>query len=688
MSFDPNNAVLDETPINQVKVSKFNPENAVLDEEPKVGGILGKVPLSKYQQGERNILGMVQERPGAVSREAIRTNPTLALTGPFAGIVALSGIAGEEAKQAAQGQSINPTSQTFQNQALDAYYKKFGVNPLSVIGGFGVSTAGLVADAWANPADAAATLIPFSKPAQTVSKTIGATKAGQALSKAANYPLERIPGILARDVTAKLSSNRGGLEAVSAMGKRSPETIVSQADKEIELAVKRGITKGIRPSVGGKQTAARNQEYFSRVRQGVEMIVDNKDGLQFSDDAGNMVSRLPQSVADYASAIEQTKRPIFQAYTQMAEEAGNAGAMFNASPVINKLTSVSKDVKYNPQIRKYATELINEVGELNGQSPLTIQERIKDLNQSLVGYYAGRVDKAKARLDASVANILREELDNMIEKTQGPGYQNLKNAYGALKAAEKEVNHRAVVLSRANSKNIFDLTDIFTGGELISGALTGNPAQMAKGGFGYALKELYKRWVSPDAVVKKMFADVDRLRSGASAARSSIPQALTAEVVDSIPVSAQRALPGASEQLQIGYGGARGLPGTGDIYGDGFSATSKRTIPTYMRPYFSVGQMPVSNPLAKPLQIVFKPTTENLGAMVRPSNTAGSLQRVNEQIVATLRVIPNLQRRGMINEVAETRRYLKQLLDEQAVLFAEADKSRQLRSSVDIALDR
>ncbi len=538
MSFDPTTAVLDETPAQPQKTVKFDPSTAVLDEkstEPMVGAkIFGKVPLSAYQEGERNIVGNIFERPAAAVRSALQGK------GYMAG-------------------AVNPGSvPTFQEIAIDKFAPKTQNVPVNFAGGLIPSALGFVADTLTSPAEMAGTLITSS-----LAPVVKATKAGQAISKFVNYPLENVP---------KALGNRGGM-GVGMVLKRTPEQIVASADKQIDLAVRRGITKGIRPTVGGKQTASRNTQYLKKVRQGVEMIVANKDALSFADEAGNMVNRLPQSVNDYAQAIEQTKRTIFEAYTQMAQEAGDAGATFNASPVINKLASVSKDVKYNPQIRKYATDLINEVSELNGQSPLTIQERIKDLNQSLVSYYAGRVDKAKARLDASVANLLREELDGMIEKAQGEGYQALKNAFGSLKAAEKEVNHRAVVLSRANNKNIFDLTDIFTGGELISGALTGNPAQMAKGAGGYALKALYKRWNNPDLIIKNMFSDVDRIMSGSDAARKAIPQALRAEVVESVPVSAQAALPPAARPpLELPNMSNAGLPPARNNYGQGFVA--------------------------------------------------------------------------------------------------------------------
>ena len=59
------------------------------------------------------------------------------------------------------------------------------------------------------------------------------------------------------------------------------------------------------------------------------------------------------------------------------------------------MTKFTKDKSYSPSLRKYANEILEEVSELKGESPLVIQSRIKELNESLAGYFAGRVEKGK-----------------------------------------------------------------------------------------------------------------------------------------------------------------------------------------------------------------------------------------------------------------------------------------------------
>jgi hypothetical protein len=116
---------------------------------------------------------------------------------------------------------------------------------------------------------------------------------------------------------------------------------IKSADQKIAAVVKKGITKGARPYVTGKPSASKMQNYYDKTADGVKAIVANKSGLQFVDDAtGEITSRLPQSVAEYAQAIEQTKNKVFNLYNDLAIKAGDKGATFNARPIVSKLKTL------------------------------------------------------------------------------------------------------------------------------------------------------------------------------------------------------------------------------------------------------------------------------------------------------------------------------------------------------------
>jgi len=289
--------------------------------------------------------------------------------------------------------------------------------------------------------------------------------------------------------------------------RKTPEML----ERELTSVIGKGIEKAIRPTVVGKRTAPQVKAYYEKAKNAVKTIVDNKDNLSLTDIDGNAVTGLPKTIKQFSEAIDQSKKSIYQQYHAMATEAGEAGALFDADKILTKLDDVAGDLKHNPQVRQYAYDLKAEIDELHGQPPDIIEARIADLNNSLSGFYEGRVSRAKAQVDASVAHLMREELDSNIMNAVGPGYQGLKNTYGALKTLEKEVNHRAVVNARRNTKGLLDFTDIFTGGEIVGGVLTMNPTLIARGVAGKGIKEYFKFLNNPDRIVKGMFSDAESL---------------------------------------------------------------------------------------------------------------------------------------------------------------------------------
>jgi tetratricopeptide (TPR) repeat protein len=132
---------------------------------------------------------------------------------------------------------------------------------------------------------------------------------------------------------------------------------------------------------------------------------------------------------------------------------------------------------------------------------------------------------------------LRKALDEAVETTQGPGYQQLKNEFGALKSIEKDVNRRAGVHDRGNIKGLLDFSDLFSGHELVRGILTMRPEVMATAGVVKGLKNYYKYLNNPNRIVKTMFTKAEK--------------AMAPQTKKILPTMPQRA---------IGYEGVRGLP--------------------------------------------------------------------------------------------------------------------------------
>lgn len=304
-----------------------------------------------------------------------------------------------------------------------------------------------------------------------------------------------------------LSGLKPVLEPVTTEAKVALSSLGKIPESKVEQAISKGINKGVKPTVVGKKTLARYEGFSDKASEAVKTIAENKDAIKVLDVNGEVVPH-PRNAGEMAQAVDQAKKIIYKKYNDMALAAGDAGAKFDVKPVMNKLDAISKDLKYSKEVRSYADGLKSEIDELHGQPPEIIEARIADLNNSLSGFYDGRVSKAKAQIDASVANLMREELDNKISNAVGEGYQGLKNQYGALKAIEKEVNHRAIVNARKQGKGLIDMTDIFTGADLAAGVLTMNPLLIAKGAAGKGLMEIYKNINNPDRYIDKMFKTV------------------------------------------------------------------------------------------------------------------------------------------------------------------------------------
>ena len=174
-------------------------------EEPTTGNTLtGKVSVSDYNSGKRNLLGNIVDRPSAAIRGALQ-NPRNPIEGYKQG-------------------TINPGSVPgFQEQWLDAYYKKFGVNPLTLPGGNLVSAGGLAADLATNPANLLMMLAGKTPMGggRNLAGLIGESRPYQALEELGNKPVgDLVPKIL-------MSEKGGALPKVS-----TPKFMTSGVPKE------------------------------------------------------------------------------------------------------------------------------------------------------------------------------------------------------------------------------------------------------------------------------------------------------------------------------------------------------------------------------------------------------------------------------------------------------------------------
>ena len=287
-------------------------------------------------------------------------------------------------------------------------------------------------------------------------------------------------------------------------------------DEKLTQAIRKGIEKGIRPSVAGKQTNAQTEQYLNKAETAVKTIIENKANLKLTSETGEAVQELPKNLKQFSQAIDQTKRNIFSQYDKIARTAGAKGAQVNLAPIVQELKTIAADksvADLSPNIAKYALSLAKRFSKRGSYTTLEAQDAIAVLNKRLESFYKNPSyhSSNQAHVDSMVANRIRGALDDVIEATTGEQYQALKNTYGSLKTVERDVTRRAIVDARKNEKGLIDFSDIFSGHQVVSGILHFNPATIGSGVAAKFIAAYYKHLNNPNRIVRSMFEDAEKL---------------------------------------------------------------------------------------------------------------------------------------------------------------------------------
>lgn len=285
--------------------------------------------------------------------------------------------------------------------------------------------------------------------------------------------------------------------------------------RPISSVVDRSINKAIRPSVIGKSTFAQSQKYTGRARQAVKTIYENRGNIRFLDEAGNPIQKLPETLNEFSSAIQQTKESVFKQYDALAKQASGKGASIDLIHIANEVERgvSNKAIKtLYPQVRKYALDKATSLRKTGKFTPEDAQAAIKMLNNSLEAFYKNPNPEtaSHAVIDAGIANNLRKALDQAVVNATGEAYRPLKHAYASLLSIEKDVNRRAIVHARQNAKGLIDFTDIFAGSDIAQGILTMSPSRIATGVAKKGIAAYIKSINNPDRIIREMFRSVDK----------------------------------------------------------------------------------------------------------------------------------------------------------------------------------
>ena len=312
----------------------------------------------------------------------------------------------------------------------------------------------------------------------------------------------------------------GGAKAAEKM---VTKLIPSSAPLEYQISrtVKQGVLKGIRPSpkVVGDSIKAREQ-YFSKAQHAIEDIITNKTTLETMDNAGGVVKgALPRTVGETANAIQIGKMRTISAADDMAKSATGKGVMVDVAPIVKGLEEITTGefaeslARTSPQTLAYAQKMLEKYKEAQNAGGITATAAQRDIMTLNAGQRAASDYNTilKVGVDSDVLHNLRKLTDDAITKTEGPGYQQFKNTYGAYRTLEKEVNRMATKVGEKTDSMFGEYADVYTGFHAVKGLLMHSPETLAAAGAAKLIKEAQRRLRHPDNITRKMFENTEKL---------------------------------------------------------------------------------------------------------------------------------------------------------------------------------
>jgi hypothetical protein len=317
---------------------------------------------------------------------------------------------------------------------------------------------------------------------------------------------------------------RSGVKKTVDTSTEVAKKLTTQSEKSIENSILESYQKGVKPLINAKTTPAKARAYKKDVVTAAKTINENKANLSFADEAGDVITgQNPKSLQQLTDAVEQTKKSVFNEYDALAQKAGEAGIGVKLQPIADELDTVisSKSLGItSPETIKYAQSLKDRLMSAEKLDATTAQDVIQNYNKSLEAFYRNPSYEtaSRASVDALIANKMRVALDEGITGLTGTQYQKLKSTYGALKSIEKDVIKAALRDARKNTKGLIDFTDVFSGGQVVSGILNLNVGQLASGLAQKSIAEYIKFLNNPNRAIEKMFKAVEKSVQSASKA--------------------------------------------------------------------------------------------------------------------------------------------------------------------------
>lgn len=307
------------------------------------------------------------------------------------------------------------------------------------------------------------------------------------------------------------------MDELDELKKSNPETKEYVDIQQKDLRNK--YEKWVKPSWRWKKTTADYQKSIDDGLKWTEVIVKNKDGLQFIDADGDVIEwQLPKNNEQFSEAIRQTKKNIYDQYHQKAIEAWQKNVGVSTKSAVEELTKLRDDkvaLAWNDGLKWKIQQRIDDLTEIDGMSPEDAERKIAELNRKLEAFSKNWTsnDVSNDALNFLIKNNLKKSLDDAIEDALGEWntYQSLKRQYSYLRNIEKDVNQRALVQARRNGVGLVDSIANIESAEDFVKALAWSKESASS----FLIKQWLKKWISwrnnPDTYIKELFNEVDNI---------------------------------------------------------------------------------------------------------------------------------------------------------------------------------
>lgn len=302
------------------------------------------------------------------------------------------------------------------------------------------------------------------------------------------------------------------------------------------------ITHAIRPPTGGRALRSQQRRQLNlNMRSAIEGILDNEPNLQYRDDTGAVAAtgRPPENLGEFAEAITQTKRSIWDRIANVTRRAGQAGVNVDTTLIGRDLRQEANRPgrgRLDPDARRAIMRAAEEWENYGSLSMDEALDKLTILNSELKPWYnnpQSMVNPLQTVINRTIAHRLRELTDFEIDQALAgnPNWAGLRRQHGALSSIERAVNNAAGVEARnvqhGGRGGLTGLAFSFEGYKhIIHALLHMDPLSAVTGGAFLALRERARNLRDPAAAVRRAFTIARHARSAPPTARArAIPLA-------------------------------------------------------------------------------------------------------------------------------------------------------------------